>query len=156
MPEHKPNIKSKELSVDLRDKIVLRKKSGEGYRKNSAALKVPMSTVASIIRKWKKFRTTRPLPRAGRPSKLNDSGRRVLVREVTKNPMVTLSELQRSSVERGEPSRRTTISEAIHQSGLYGRVARRKPLLSKMQMAACLEFAKMHLKDSQTMRNKIL
>ena len=45
--------------------------------------------------------------------------------------MVTLSELQRSSVERGEPSRRTTISAAIHQSGLYGRVARRKPLLSK-------------------------
>ncbi|KAI3374532.1 hypothetical protein L3Q82_021102, partial [Scortum barcoo] len=58
------------------------------------------------------------------------------------------------SVERGEPSRRTTISAAIHQSGLYGREARRKPLLSKRHMAARLEFAKMHLKDSQTMRNK--
>ncbi|KAI4904785.1 hypothetical protein NFI96_002041 [Prochilodus magdalenae] len=62
-------MKSKELSVDLRDKIVSRHKSGEGYRKNSAALNVPMSTVASIIRKWKKFETTRTLPRAGRPSK---------------------------------------------------------------------------------------
>ncbi|KAI3360371.1 hypothetical protein L3Q82_002235 [Scortum barcoo] len=70
--------------------------------------------------------------------------------------MVTLSELQRTSVERGEPSRRTTISAAIHQSGLYGREARPKPLLSKRHMAARLEFAKMHLKDSQTMRNKIL
>ncbi|KAI3361861.1 hypothetical protein L3Q82_001983 [Scortum barcoo] len=78
-----------------------------------------MSTVASIIHKWKKFRTTRTLPRAGRPSKLSDRGKRALVREVTKNPMVTLSELQRTSVERGEPSRRTTISAAIHQSGLY-------------------------------------
>ncbi|KAI3361958.1 hypothetical protein L3Q82_012311, partial [Scortum barcoo] len=39
--------------------------------KCSAALKVPMSTVASIIHKWKKFRTTRTLPRAGRPSKLS-------------------------------------------------------------------------------------
>ncbi|KAI3357230.1 hypothetical protein L3Q82_015687 [Scortum barcoo] len=39
--------------------------------------------------------------------------------EVTKNPIVTLSELQRTSVERGEPSRRTNISVAIHQSGLY-------------------------------------
>ncbi|KAI4889350.1 hypothetical protein NFI96_010278 [Prochilodus magdalenae] len=149
-------MKSKELSVDLRDKIVSRHKSGEGYRKISAALKVPMSTVASIIRKWKKFETTRTLPRAGRPSKLSDRGRRALVREVTKNPMVTLSELQRSSVERGEPCRRTTISAAIHQSGLYGRVARRKPLLSKRHKAARLEFAKRHLKDSQTMRNKIL
>ncbi|KAG2465757.1 TCB1 transposase, partial [Polypterus senegalus] len=146
----------KELSVDLRDRIVSRHKSREGYRNISAALKVPMSTVASIIRKWKKFETTRTLPRAGWPSKLSNRGRRALVREVTKNPMVTLSELQRSSVERGEPSRRTTISAAIHQSGLYGRVARRKPLLSKRHMAAHLEFAKRNLKVSQTMRNKIL
>ncbi|KAG2463444.1 TC1A transposase, partial [Polypterus senegalus] len=156
MSEHKPSRKSKELSVDLRDRIVWRHKSGEGYRNISAALKVPVSTVTSIICKWKKFETTRNLPRAGRPSKLSDRGRRALVREVTKNPMVTLSELQRSSVERGEPSRRTTISAAIHQSGLYGRVARRKPLLSKRHMAARLEFAERHLKDSQTMRNKIL
>ncbi|KAG2466803.1 TCB1 transposase, partial [Polypterus senegalus] len=145
-------MKSKELSVDLQDRIVSRHKSGEGYRKISAALKVPMSTVASIIREWKKFENTRTLPRAGRPSKLSDRVRRALVREVTKNPMVTLSELQRSSVERGEPSRRTTISAAIHQSGLYGTVARQKPLLSKRHMAARLEFAKRH---SQIMRNKI-
>ena len=96
MSEHKPSMKSKELSVDRRDRIVLRNKSGKG--KNSAALKVPLSTVASIICKWKKFRTTRTLSRAGRPSKLSDWGRRALVRE-----------RQRSSVERGEPSRRTTI-----------------------------------------------
>ncbi|KAG2462375.1 TC1A transposase, partial [Polypterus senegalus] len=149
-------MKSKELSVDLQNRIVLRHKSGEDYRKISAVLKVPMSTVASIICKWKKFEITRTLPRAGWPSKLSDRGRRTLVREVTKNPMVTLSELQRSSVERVEPSRRTTISAAIHQLGLYGRVARWKSLLSKRHMATCLEFAKRHLKDSQTMRNKIL
>ncbi|KAG2466103.1 TCB1 transposase, partial [Polypterus senegalus] len=149
-------MKSKELSVDLRDRIVSRHKSGECNRKISAGLKVPMRTVAFIIHKWKKFETTRTLPGAGRPSKLSDRVRRALVREVTKNPMVTLSELQRSFVEIGKPSRRTTISAAIHQSGLYGRVARQKPLLSKNHIAARLEFAKRHLKDSQTMRNKIL
>ncbi|KAG2467805.1 TCB1 transposase, partial [Polypterus senegalus] len=116
-------MKSKELSVDLRDRTVSRRKSGKDYRKICATLKVPMSTVASIIRKWKKFETTRTLPRAGRPSKLSD---------------------------------RTAISAAIHQSGLYGRMARQKPLLSKRHMAACLEFAKRHLKDSQNMTNKIL
>ena len=56
----------------------------------------------------------------------------------------------------GEPSRRTTISAEHHQSGLYGRVARRKLLLSKRHMTARFEFAKRHLKDYQTMRNKIL
>jgi hypothetical protein len=83
----------------------------------SAALK---NTVASITLKWKKFGTTKTLPRAGCLDKLSIRGRRALVREVTKNPMVTLTELQSSSVKMGEPSRRTTISAELHQSGLYG------------------------------------
>ena len=84
--------------------------------------------------------------RAGRPAKLSNQGRRALVREVTKDTIVTLTELQSSSVEMREPCRRTTISAALHQPGLYGRVARWKPLLSKRHMAARLEFAKKHLK----------
>ena len=79
--------------------------------------------------------------------KLSNQGRRALVREVTKNPMVTLIELQSSS-EMGEPSRRTIISAALYQSGFFGRVARQKPLLTKRHMTARLEFAKRHLKDS--------
>ena len=106
---------------------------GEGYQSTSAALKVPKNTVASILLKWKKFGTTKTLPIAGRPAKLSNRGRRILVREVTKNPMGSLTELQSSSVEMGEPFRRTTISAALNQSGLYGRVDRRKPLLSKRE-----------------------
>ena len=90
--------------------------------------------MASIILKWKKFGTTKTLPRAGLLAKL--SNRRVLVREVNKNPMV---ELQSASVEMGEPSRRTTISAALHQSDLYGRVARRKPLLSKTPLGVYMK-----------------
>jgi hypothetical protein len=59
----------------------------------SAALKVPKNTAASIILKWKKFETTKSPPRAGHPAKLSNQGRRLLVREVTKKPMVTLTEL---------------------------------------------------------------
>ena len=70
---------------------------GEAYQKMSAVLKVPKNTVASIILKWKKIGTTKTLPRVGRPTKLSN-GRRVLVREITKNPIVSLTELQRSSV----------------------------------------------------------
>ena len=73
-------MRSKELSVELRDRIVLRHRYGEGYQNISTALKVPKNTVTSIILKWKKLRTT-------------NRGRRALVREVTKNLMVTLTVL---------------------------------------------------------------
>ena len=58
-------MRSKELSVDIRDRIVSRHRSGEAYQNISAALKVPKNTMASIILKWKKFGTTNTLPRAG-------------------------------------------------------------------------------------------
>ncbi|KAF3697421.1 hypothetical protein EXN66_Car013101 [Channa argus] len=52
------------------------------------------------------------------------------VKEVTKNPMATLKELQCFSVDRAEPSRRTTISSAV---------ARRKRLPRKRHMATWLK-----------------
>uniref|UniRef100_A0AAZ3RTC3 Sleeping Beauty transposase HTH domain-containing protein n=1 Tax=Oncorhynchus tshawytscha TaxID=74940 RepID=A0AAZ3RTC3_ONCTS len=123
---------------ELSHSIVSRHRSGEGYQQLSAALKVPKNTVASIILKWKKFGNTK-----------SNRGRRTLVREVTKNPMVTLSEFLCGDG--------IAFQKDKHQqSGLYGRVARRKPLLSKRYMTAHLEFAKRHLNDSQTMRHKIL
>ncbi len=156
MSEQMRIMRSKELPEELRDRIVARHRSGQGYKKISAALKVPKSTVASIILKWKTFGTTRTLPRAGRPAKLSYRGRRALVRKVKKNPKITVAELQRCIREMGESCRKSTITAALHQSGLYGRVARRKPLLSARHMKARMEFAKKHLKDSKMVTNKIL
>jgi hypothetical protein len=44
-------MRSKELFVELQDRVVLRHRSGEKYPKCSAALKVPKNTVAFIILK---------------------------------------------------------------------------------------------------------
>uniref|UniRef100_A0A8C1U9U4 Sleeping Beauty transposase HTH domain-containing protein n=1 Tax=Cyprinus carpio TaxID=7962 RepID=A0A8C1U9U4_CYPCA len=68
-------MRSKELQDELRDRIVARHRSGQGYKKISAALKVPKST-ASIILKWKTFGMTGTLTRADRPAKLSYRGRR--------------------------------------------------------------------------------
>ena len=105
------------MSVELRDRIVARHRSGDVYQKKSAALKVTNNTVASIILKWKKFGTTKTLLSAGCPAKLSNWEIRALVREVR-------TEFKNTSVEMGEPPRRTTISVALHQSGIYGRGAR--------------------------------
>jgi hypothetical protein len=84
-----------------------RHRSGEGYQNISAELKVPKDTVVSILLKCK-FGATKTLPRAGHLAKMSNQGRRALVREMT----------ECQSVEMGEPSRRTTISAALHQTAL--------------------------------------
>jgi hypothetical protein len=82
----------------------------------SAALKDPKNTVASIILKWKKFGTTKTLPRAGSPAKLGNRGKRALVGEVTKNPMVTLTELQKNNHLCSTPPIRHLWPDGSHSS----------------------------------------
>ena len=74
-------------------------KSNHQIKPRQDCVEVPKNTVASIILKWKKFGTTKTLPRAGRLSKLSNRGRKAVVREETKNPMVTLTGLL--SIQRG-------------------------------------------------------
>jgi hypothetical protein len=66
-------MRVKELSVELGDRIVSRHRSGEGYQKHFCSIEV-----ASIILKWKKFGTTKTLPRAGHPSQTEPSGEKGL------------------------------------------------------------------------------
>ena len=99
--------------------------------KISQALNISWSTVQSITQKWEEYGTTANLPRHGCPPKLIGWARRASIREAAKRPMVTLEELQRSTAQLGESVHRTTISQALHKSGLYGRVARRESLVKQ-------------------------
>uniref|UniRef100_A0A803JWW4 Transposase Tc1-like domain-containing protein n=1 Tax=Xenopus tropicalis TaxID=8364 RepID=A0A803JWW4_XENTR len=138
-------MKSKEHTRQVRDKVIEKFKAGLGYKKISKALNIPRSTVQAIIQKWKEYGTTVNLPRQGRPPKLTGRTRRALIRNAAKRPMVTLGELQRSTAQVGESVHRTTISRALHKVGLYGRVARRKPLLTENHKKFRLQFATSHV-----------
>ena len=122
----------KELSKDLWDIVVAWHRSGDWYKNISNALNIPWSTVKTITKKWKAFRTTtKTLPRSGHPAKLDDQARRRLIREATKRPMATLKEPHAFLIKTGRCVHGITISQALHKSGLYGRVARRKPSLKQ-------------------------
>src|SRR4029434_9383500 len=114
-------MKTKDHSKQLREKVIEKYKSGEGYKKMSKALNILWSSVKSIIKKLKEYCTCVNLLRAGCPHKLSDRARRRLVREATKTPMTTLKELQASAAEMGETLHTTTFARVLHQSKLYGR-----------------------------------
>ncbi|KAL7826753.1 hypothetical protein AOLI_G00319620 [Acnodon oligacanthus] len=149
-------MKSKEHTRQVRNKVVEKFKAGLGYKKIAQALNISRSTVQSIIRKWKEYGTTVNLQRQGRPPKLTGRTRRALIRGAAKRPMVTLDEMQRSTAQVGESVHRTTISRALHKCGLYGRVARRKPLLKENHKKSRLQFARSHVGDTANMWNKVL
>ena len=148
-------MKTKELSKQVRDKVV-EKYISTWVLKKYQKLNIPRSTIKSINKTLKEYGTTANLPREGRPPKLTDPARKVLIIEATKRPKITLKVLQSSTAEIGVSVHRTTLSHTLHRAGLYGRLARRKPLLKERNMQTRLVFIKRHVGDSPNIWMKVL
>ena len=70
MSEQKPSHKVEGIVCRAPRQDCVEAQIWGGYQHISAALKITRNAVTSIILKWKKFGTTKTLPRAGRPAKL--------------------------------------------------------------------------------------
>uniref|UniRef100_A0A8K9UVG3 Transposase Tc1-like domain-containing protein n=1 Tax=Oncorhynchus mykiss TaxID=8022 RepID=A0A8K9UVG3_ONCMY len=126
-------MKNKEHTRQVRDTVVKKFKAGFGYKKISQALNIPRSTVQAIILKWKEYQTTANLPRPGRPSKLSAHTRRRLIRDAAKRPMITLDELNVSTI---------TVHRKLHEMGFLGPAAAHKPKITMRNAKRRLEWCK--------------
>ncbi len=81
--------KTKELSKDVRDKIVDLHKAGMGYKTIAKQLGEKVTTVGVIIHKWKKHKITVNLPRSGAPCKISPRGVSMIMRTVRNQPRTT-------------------------------------------------------------------
>ena len=82
-------LKSKEISLDLRKRIIDAHKAGEGYTKLSKHFQVSRTGVRSIIQKFKDSHTVQNKPGRGRKRKISKTLERKLVRDVSKDPRTT-------------------------------------------------------------------
>ena len=123
--------RTKELSEDLRLRIVDLHKAGKGYKSISKSLAVHQSMVRQIVYKWRKFSTAATLPRSGRPVKMTARAQHRLLNEVKKNPRVSAKDLQKSLAYANIPVSESTIRKTLNKNGFHGRIPQRKPLLSK-------------------------
>uniref|UniRef100_A0A673W276 Uncharacterized protein n=1 Tax=Salmo trutta TaxID=8032 RepID=A0A673W276_SALTR len=133
-------MKTKELSKQVRDKVVEKYRSGLGYKKVSETLNIRRSTFKSIIKKCREYGITTNLPTEDRPQKLTDQARRALIREATKRPKIILKELQSSTA--GVSASARTVRRRLLEDGLVSRRAAKKPLLSRKNIRDRLIFCK--------------
>uniref|UniRef100_A0AAZ3RCG7 Sleeping Beauty transposase HTH domain-containing protein n=1 Tax=Oncorhynchus tshawytscha TaxID=74940 RepID=A0AAZ3RCG7_ONCTS len=85
--------KSNEISQDLRKKIVDLHKSGSSLGASSKRLKVPHSSVQTIVHKYKHHGTTQLSYCSGRRRVLSPRDERTLVQKVQINPRTTAKDL---------------------------------------------------------------
>lgn len=123
--------RSKEISEDIRRKVVEAHESGKGYKLISKAIGLPKTTIRAILRKWKRFGTVVTLPRSGRPSKISPRARREIIREVMKNPCTTSKDLQATLASSNICVHQSTIRRIL---GIHGR-----PTLSSFEGSMALQ-----------------
>ncbi|CDQ97507.1 unnamed protein product [Oncorhynchus mykiss] len=136
--------KSKEISQNLRNKIVDLHKSGSSLGAISKRLKVPCSSVQTIVRKYKHHGTTQPSYRLGRRRVLSPKDERTLVRKVQINPRTTATDLVKVLEETSTKVSISTVKLVLQRHNLKGRSARKKPLLQNRHKKARLPFATAH------------
>ena len=148
--------KTKELSKDIRDKIVDLHKAGMGYKKISKQLGEKLITVGAIIRKWKKHKVTTNLHRSGAPHKMSPRGISMMMRNVRDQPSTTQKELVNDLKADGTTVTKRTISNTLHREELKSCCAHKVPLLKKAHVQAHLKFAKEHLDDLEEAWEKVM
>lgn len=128
--------RQKELSEDLRSRIVDLHRAGKGYKVISKTLEIHLPIVRQTIYKWRHFGTVATLPRSGRPVKMTPKAQWRLINEVKKQPGVTAKNLKPSLELANICVHETTVHKTLDKQGVYGRTPQWKPLLTTKNTAA--------------------
>jgi transposase len=138
--------KTKELSKDVRDKIVDLHKAGMCCKTIAKKLGEKVTTFGAIIRKHKR---TVNLLRPGAPCKISPRGVAMIMRTLRNQPRTTQEDLVNDLKAAGTIVTKKTIGNTLCREGLKSCSARKVPLLKKAHIHARLKFANEHLNDSE-------
>ena len=147
--------KTKELSKDMRDKIVDLHKAGMGYKKISKQLGEKLTTVGAMIRRWKKHKVTKISFGLGLHARSRLVGYQWWWERSGISPVLLRWSLLNLKVV-GTTVTKRTISNTLHREGLKSCCARKVPLLKKAHVQAHLKFAKEHLDDPEEAWEKVM
>ena len=140
MPKKKPN-----LSVEVRAKIVTLVE--EGYSMNQVAkrMKVSRCCVQELVKKHKETGTVQDRSREGRPRMTTKREDRLLARMSIRDRRKTAPELRSDWLEDAAVDASvSTVRRRLHEVGLRGCVAVKKPLLTQRHKDNRLTWAREH------------
>jgi len=133
----------KEINLDKRKEIITLYKAGFSIREISDHLQINYFSVRKIIKKWNEFGTVDNLSGRGRKRCTTKAEDRIILRTIKKNRFISssLTSLEMKEFYNIKVSSDTVIRRA-KEIGLFPRIARKKPFLSKINKKKRFEFSK--------------
>ncbi len=134
-------MRSKELSLSVKQAIIRLKKQNKPIREIAKTLGVAKTTVWNILKKKERTGELSNTKRPGRPRKTTVVDDRRILSLVKKTPFTTVGQIKNTLQEVGVCVSKSTIKRRLHQSEYRGFTTRCKPLVSLKNRKARLEFA---------------
>jgi len=148
------NMKTRKLSLGEKQAIVNLREDGKSIRAIAQTLAIASTTIWNVL---KKKETTGVLRRqTGRPRKTSAVDDRNIVRAVKKDPKTTVSDISNNLQRAGVKVSLSTVRRRLHEQKYNGYTRRCKPLISKKNRKARLEFAKKYRDEPQKFWDKVL
>ena len=139
--------KKKEHSTDLRSLVIKHFLNGDSYAVIAKKALIPRPSVQYIVQKYKKTKCIVNLSRGGRKRKTTAAVDRIIQRKIKvdrrKSATSVKSEIEK---ELGVSIHANTVRNRLHEIGFYGRVARKKPFVNKVNRAKRIAYAKTMMK----------
>ncbi len=130
--------KTKELSKDVRNKIVDLHKAGIDYKTITKQLGEKVTTVGAIIHKWKKHKITVNLARSGAPCKISPRGVSMIKRTVRNQPRTTRGDIVNDLKAARTIVIKKTIGNTLRREWLKSCSAHKGPLLKKAHVQSAV------------------
>lgn len=108
-----------------------------GVKPNHIATKIGCSphTITHFLKRYKERGSFENAPRSGRPPKMTNIEKQLLINETIKNRKAPLHKIIEGS---GINISETTARRVLHANGIYGHIAAKKPLLNPEQVSTRL------------------
>ena len=131
-------------------------RSGSSLGAISKRLKVPRSSVQTIVCKYKHHGTMQPSYRSERRRILFPWNECTLVRKVQINPRTTAKDLVKMLEESSTKVSISTVKQVLYRHNMKGYSVRKKPLLQNRHKKARLRFATAHGDKDRTLWRNVL
>jgi len=150
-------MRGKPLSTIERQTILTLYSAGVKVSKIAPKVHRSWSTVKSVIQHYRRTGVVQPMKKTGRNRSTTARTDRKIIKSALQNRRMTLDDLRlKVQHDLKVPISTATIRRRLHEAKLYGRVARKKPLLTPRHQAARLAWCRDKAKWTSAQWKKVI
>lgn len=146
-----------ETSIDTLKIVIRMSEEGKSLREIAKTVQRSHECIQKIIQKYKKSGLITNKPGRGRKEILSSTTKRIITRQIQKNPKTSAVKIATSAstaIERSVSAE--TIRRVLRKANYHGRVARKKPFFSKANRDKRIAFAKKHISEPGDFWKKVI